>query len=122
MDASGYFDPKSPYGMTGYSMREFDMIFQGDAAFVCFVSDVESKTPSGPAKRALRICDFYTKQGGGWIQTGSDTELHPESATEQYQAYRTLPEQSKKTLLDAREAVWRAYFTGDRGALEKLLP
>src|SRR5947209_8631220 len=96
MNASGYFDPKSPYGMTGYTMREFDMIFQGDAAFVCFVSDVESRTPAGPAKRALRICDFYTKQADGWIQTGSDTELHPESTAAQYQAFRTLPDAAKK--------------------------
>src|SRR6266550_2910287 len=29
-------DPKSPYGMKSYKMREFDMIFKGDAAFVCF--------------------------------------------------------------------------------------
>ena len=50
--------------MTAYTMREFDMIFHGDAAFVAFVADVESKTPSGPAKRALRIMDFYTKQNG----------------------------------------------------------
>ncbi|HSV32552.1 MAG TPA: hypothetical protein VLH87_00375, partial [Pyrinomonadaceae bacterium] len=35
-------DPKSPYGMKSYKMREFDMIFKGDAAFVCFVADVES--------------------------------------------------------------------------------
>src|SRR3954470_1608954 len=61
MDATAYFDPKSPYGMSGYTMREFDMIFHGDAAFVTFVADVESKTPSGPMKRALRIADFYTK-------------------------------------------------------------
>src|SRR5258707_14335878 len=31
MNWSGYFEPSSPYGMTGYKMREFDMIFQGDA-------------------------------------------------------------------------------------------
>ena len=37
-------DPKSPYGMKSYKMREFDMIFKGDAAFVCFVADVESIT------------------------------------------------------------------------------
>src|ERR1043166_3068716 len=29
-------DPKSAYGMKSYQMREFDMIFKGDAAFVCF--------------------------------------------------------------------------------------
>ena len=34
----------------------------------------------------------------------------------------TLSESERKRLLDAREAVWRAYFAGDRAALEKLLP
>jgi ketosteroid isomerase-like protein len=103
-------------------MREFDMIFKGDAAFVCFVADVESNTPTGPSKRALRISDFYTKQDGKWIQTGSDTALHPESAEEQYQTPRTLGDRMKKELLEAREAVWRAFFSNDRAALEKLIP
>ena len=122
MNASGYFDPNSSYGMTGYHMREFDMIFHGDAAFVAFVAEVEAKTPDGPFKRTLRITDFYTKQNGAWIQTGSDTDLHPESAAEQQQVLRTLSTSQKKSLLDAREAVWRAYFAGDRATLEKLLP
>lgn len=117
-----YVDPKSPYGMKSYKMREFDMIFKGDAAFVCFTADVEANTPNGPEKRALRISDFYTKQDGKWIQTGSDTELHPESAEEQYQVPRSLGDQMKKRLLDAREAVWRAYFSNDRAALERLIP
>jgi hypothetical protein len=30
-------DPKSPFGMKSYKMREFDLFFNGDAAFVCFV-------------------------------------------------------------------------------------
>jgi ketosteroid isomerase-like protein len=122
MNASGYFDSKSPYGMTAYKMREFDMIFQGDAAFVAFVAEVEANTPAGPRTRTLRITDFYTRQNGAWIQTGSDTQLHPESMGEQYQTLRTLSESDKTSLLDAREAVWRAYFAGDRAALEKLLP
>src|SRR5580698_6460779 len=58
MSATGNFDPKSPYGMTGYKMREFDMIFQGDAAFVTFVAEVEANTPGGIYKRTLRIADF----------------------------------------------------------------
>jgi ketosteroid isomerase-like protein len=115
-------DPKSPYGMKGYKMREFDMIFKGDAAFVCFVADVESLTPNGPFHRALRISDFYTKVDGEWIQTGSDTALHQESLEEQLAAPRPVGEQMKKRLLDAREAVWRAYFAGDRATLEKLIP
>jgi ketosteroid isomerase-like protein len=119
---NNYVDPASPYGMKSYKMREFDMIFKGDAAFVCFTADVESNTPNGLLKRTLRIADFYTKQNGQWIQTGSDTELHPESAAEQQQTPRTLPDRMKKQLLDAREAVWRAFFTNDRAALEKLIP
>ena len=110
MDWSGYFEPNSPYGMKSYKMREFDMIFHGDAAFVAFVADVEANTPSGPFQRTLRITDFYTKQAGGWIQTGSDTDLHPESLAAQQQTNRTLYEGEKKKLLEAREAVWRAYF------------
>src|SRR2546426_10194514 len=115
-------DPKSPYGMKSYKMREFDMIFKGDAAFVCFVADIESNTPNGPFHRALRISDFYTKQNGQWIQNGSDTALHQESMEEQLAAPRPLPDQMKKRLLDAREAVWRAFFSNDRATLEKLIP
>ena len=115
-------DPKSPYGMKSYKMREFDMIFKGDAAFVCFISDIESNTPNGPFQRALRICDFYTKQNGNWIQSGSDTALHQDSLEQQLATPRRLSEEMKKRLLDAREAVWRAFFGGDRAALEKLIP
>jgi ketosteroid isomerase-like protein len=115
-------DSKSPYGMKRYKMREFDMIFKGDAAFVCFVADVESNTPNGPWLRALRISDFYTKTDGKWIQSGSDTALHQDSLEEQLAAPRPLGEQMRKRLLDTREAVWRAYFAGDRATLEKLIP
>ena len=122
MDAAAYFDPHGAYGMTSYKMREFDMIFKGDAAFVAFVADVEDKTPDGPSQRTLRITDFYTKENGAWIQAGSDTDLHPESVALQYQRLRKLSESERHSLLDAREAVWRAYFAGDRATLEKLLP
>src|SRR5438132_5506678 len=115
-------DAKSPYGMKSYKFREFDMIFKGDAAFVCFVADVESLTPNGPYHRVLRISDFYTKINGQWIQNGSDTALHQESLEEQLAAPRPLGDQMKKRLLDAREAVWRAWFAGDRATLEKLIP
>ena len=117
-----YVDPKSPFGMKSYKMREFDMIFKGDAAFVCFVAEVESITPNGPYHRVLRISDFYTKDNGKWIQSGSDTALHQESVETQLQSPRPLSPQMKKSLLDAREAVWRAFFAGDRPTLEKLIP
>lgn len=115
-------DPKQPYGMKNYKFREFDMIFKGDAAFVCFVADVESNWPGNPPHRVLRICDFYTKDAGKWIQSGSYTELHPESIEARMGAPRQIGDQMRKKLLDAREAVWRAYFGGDRATLEKLIP
>jgi len=115
-------DPKSPYGMKSYKFREFDMIFKGDAAFACFVADVESNWPGAPPHRVLRICDFYTKNNGNWIQNGSDTALHQESLEEQMATPRKIGDQMKKRLLDAREAVWRAWFGGDRATLEKLIP
>ena len=115
-------DPKSPYGMKSYKFREFDMIFKGDAAFVCFVADVESNWPGAPPHRVLQICDFYTKNDGKWIQNGSDTALHQESLEEQLAAPRPIGDQIKTRLLDAREAVWRAYFSGDRATLETLIP
>jgi len=115
-------DPKSPYGMKSYKFRDFDMIFKGDAAFVCFVADVESNWPGGQPHRVLQICDFYTKNNGNWIQNGSDTGLHQESVEEQLASPRPIGDQMKKRLLDAREAVWRAWFAGDRPTLEKLIP
>ena len=115
-------DPKSPYGMKAYKFREFNVIFKGDAAFVCFVADIDSITPNGPFHRALRISDFYTKENGKWIQSGSDTALHQESLEQQLAMPRPFGEQMKKRLLDAREAVWRAWFAGDRATLEKLIP
>src|SRR5947209_4060240 len=108
--------------MKTYKILKFEMIFKADAAFVCFVADVESVTPNGPYHRALRISDFYTKTNGQWIQNGSDTALHQESLEEQLASPRPLGDQMKKRLFDAREAVWRAYFAGDRAALEKLIP
>src|SRR2546421_10546611 len=115
-------DPKSPYGMKSYRVREFDMIFKDDAAFVCFVPEIESTAPNGPSHRGLLICDFYTKDNGKWIQSGSDTALHEESLEEQLAAPRPLGDQIKKRLLDTREAVWRSWFAGDRTTLEKLIP
>jgi len=111
-----------PYGMTSYKMRDFDIIFNGDSAFVTFVSEVDAKTPSGPAHEVLRIADFYTKKDGHWIQTGSNTGLHPESVADQMSTPQSLPEPMKKSLLEVREAVWRSWFANDQARLEKLVP
>ncbi|HYL77997.1 MAG TPA: nuclear transport factor 2 family protein [Bryobacteraceae bacterium] len=112
-----------PYGMTAYKLRDFDVVFAGDnAAFATFISEADVKTPAGMQKQVLRLGDFYVKNNGHWIQAGSNTSLHPESAAEQMSTPGTLPEQMKKNLLESREAVWRAFFANDRAALEKLVP
>ena len=38
---------RGPYGMSGYKIRDFDIVFAGDAAFVTFVTDIEIKLPEG---------------------------------------------------------------------------
>ena len=120
MDHSGHFDPN--YGMASYKIREFDIIFKGDAAFVAFVADVESYFPGGRGTRVLRITDFYAKENGKWIQAGSDTDLHPESVAANAASLRRLDDADRKSLMEAREAVWRAFFAGDRERLLRLLP
>jgi ketosteroid isomerase-like protein len=119
-DSGGFTN--SDYGMTGYTIREFDMIFQGDAAFVTFIADVDYKTPNGPFHRALRITDFYVKRANGWIQAGSDTDEDPAARQAREQMPQTLDAGQKKALLEARETVWRAFFSNDRATLEKLIP
>jgi ketosteroid isomerase-like protein len=116
----GFTNPD--YTMTGYKMREFDMIFQGDAAFVTFIADVDYKTASGPAHRTLRITDFYARRNGQWIQAGSDTDEHPEARQERMQMPQPLDAAARESLLAAREEVWRSYFSNDQAALERLVP
>ena len=48
--------------------------------------------------------------------------MHQDSLEKQLSAPRPLGDQMKQRLLTAREAVWRAFFAGDRATLEKLIP
>jgi len=111
-----------PYGMSAYRIRDFDIVFQGDAAFVTFVTDVDLKLPWGPGHSVQRLADFYIKKNGKWTQAGSNTSISPEAIDEQNEQLQPLSEPARAALLAAREAVWRAFFTNDRATLEKLLP
>src|SRR5438067_1833233 len=61
---------KGPYGMSDYKIRDFDIIFQGDAAFVTFITDIGIKLPEGTRHSVQRLADFYAKKNGKWMQTG----------------------------------------------------
>lgn len=112
-----------PWGMKSYKITEFDVLFYGDVALVPFVAEVEGADGDGTrSKSKLRILDVYAKLDGHWIQAGSDTQTHPDAQREQMSNYVTLPDSVKKSLLDTREKVWRAWFSGDQSFLESVLP
>jgi ketosteroid isomerase-like protein len=111
-----------PYGMSAYKIRDFDIIFHGDAAFVTFVTDVDLKLPAGTTHSVQRLADFYVKKNGKWIQAGSNTSISPEAIAEQLQQPQPISGDFRQSLLAAREAVWRAFFANNRAALDKLIP
>jgi ketosteroid isomerase-like protein len=113
---------KSPYGMAAYQIRDFEIVFSGDAAFVTFLADTDVKTAFEPVHDVLRIADFYVKTNGKWVQSGSNTSMSPEALSHNLSTLQPLTPAERKQLLDARDAVWRAYFTTDRAALARLLP
>jgi ketosteroid isomerase-like protein len=104
--------------LQSYKIIDFDVMFYGDVALVPYVAQL------GPEENhvKLRVLDVYAKLKGDWIQVGSDTAFHPD--TRQYYDEHTyqLPPQPKKELLDAREAVWRDFFTNNRAHLEETIP
>lgn len=122
-DYMNYVGPmNSPYGMSDYKIRDFDILFQGDAAFVTFVTDIDIKLPEGTRHSVQRLADFYVKKNGKWTQSGSNTSISPEAIAEQMQQPQQLSDSLRQSLLAAREAVWRAFFANDRAALDKLIP
>jgi len=66
--------------------------------------------------------DVFAKRDGRWIQAASYTVLDPQWKAEQAGLPATLNDQAKQEILKAREAVWRAWFAGDREKLEKMIP
>ena len=113
---------RSPYGMSDYKIRDFDIVFAGDAAFVTFITDIDLKLPEGTRHSVQRLADFYVKKNGKWMQTGSNTSISPEAIDDQNSMPQSLSDSGRQSLLTAREAVWRAFFANDRAALEKLIP
>ena len=119
--------PKStPYYPTGTSYRvsDFDVHFYspdlGVASFVGeFVRNIGDATVT---MRRFRIMDVYAKRKGSWIQVASHTAVDPEWRMEQMSQPQNVTSQIRQQVLNAREAVWKAWFANDRQALDRLIP
>ncbi len=116
-----------PSGKPGYAVSDFDVQFYGpDLAVACFFGEF-NRTANGTTTMTnrLRIMDVYGRRNGQWIQVASHTIVDPvlqqtRNATPIPPA--SLPAALRQQILDARAAVWRAYFTNDQATLEKLIP
>ena len=119
-DVDSYLN--GPVRLAAYKMLEFDVIFYGDLALVPYVADVTYAFPGCTVTQKLRVFDVYAKLDGGWNQVGSDTQLHPDSIAAAMESFRPMSPDEKKSLLAAREAVWRAWFANDTPQLTELIP
>jgi ketosteroid isomerase-like protein len=118
------FEPgaKKGQGMTSYKLADFDVVFYGDTAVASFVLESEVTYGGQKSSQKLTILDVFHKETGGWIQVASNTSLHPDQMMQRMAGARDLGEDERKSLLAARETVWRAWFAGDTAELTKLLP
>jgi len=119
--AAGQMPPKGQ-GMVGYKILEYDTVFYGDVAIVNFVADVLHMNGTQPRTVKLTLMDIYAKEDGEWIQVASQTSNHPEYQEALTSTFEPLTEPQKQSVLAAREAVWRAWYSGDTNALAGLLP
>lgn len=117
------FEPGLPkgQGMVGYRIGEFDLVFYGDTAVVSFVAEVDRVYGTAKSTQKLTFVDVYHKDPGAWIQVASNTSLHPDAVGDLMSAYRPLDQDERASLLQVREAVWRAWFAGDADTLNRIL-
>ena len=115
--------PYLPSGTT-YKVDDFDVHFYGpELAVASFFGEFQKKDGDTTITlRRLRIMDVYAKRKGSWIQVASHTIVDPEWRAAQMSRPTTITPQMRQRILTAREAVWKAWFTNDRAALERLIP
>ncbi len=112
----------SPTRVLAHRMLEFDVLFHGDFALVSYVAALDLEREGVAVSDKLRVLDVYAKQDGRWNQVGSQVASHPAALAAERQQPQTLAPSDRAELLAAREAVWRAWFANDRGALAAAIP
>lgn len=111
--------PYYPPGTT-YKIGDFDVHFYGpDLAVASLFGEFQRNSIT---LRRFRIMDVYAKRKGSWIQVASHTVVDPEWRAQQMSQPMTISPEIRQRILTAREAVWKAWFTNDRAALDKLIP
>jgi hypothetical protein len=105
-------------------MSDFDVHFYGpELAVASFFGEFQRKDGSSTnTLPRFRIMDVYAKRKGNWIQVASHTVIDPDWRAAQMSQPMTITPQIRQRILAAREAVWKAWFTNDRAALERLIP
>jgi ketosteroid isomerase-like protein len=108
----------------GFKVFDFDVHFYSpELAVACFNVDFGQRSGSDLITNIrYRIMDIYAKRKGQWNQAASHTVVDPAWRAQQMSQPTTLPPPAKQQLLQAREAVWRAFFTNDQAQLDKLVP
>lgn len=112
----------SPGTMKSYEMVEFDVLFYGDLAIVPYIARIEWVQEGVVFPDTLRVLDVYAKIDGHWNQVASQVATHPDALAAQRQQLQTLLPSDRSALLADREAVWRAWFSGDEGRLRDTVP
>lgn len=117
-------NPSANAGPRGYRVKDFDVIFYSpELAVACFIGEfIRTTGNTTEVSVRYRILDVYAKRNGNWIQVSSHTVVDPAWRQEQMTTPTSLPPQARQQILNAREAVWKAYFSNDRATLEKLIP
>ena len=115
--------PYLPAGTT-YKVSDFDVHFYGpELGVASFFGEFQRKDGATMITlRRFRIMDVYAKRKGNWIQVASHTVIDPDWRAAQMSQPMTITPQIRQRILAAREAVWKAWFTNDRAALERLIP
>ncbi len=109
-------------GMTSYKFVEFEIVFHGDIALIFYVADVEGRAGESKYTDKFRSIDVYEKHKGHWIQTASHLAEHPDAIEKRHSEPISVNEKYRQSILESREAVWRAWFSNDKATLEKLIP
>jgi len=111
-----------PAEITGHEIKEFDVVFYGDIALVSYIADIIWLLDDVRRNDTLRVLDVYRRKDGTWNQVASNVAAHPDSIAASRQLFQPLSAKQRQELLRDREAVWRAWFAGDRARLEAAVP